>query len=610
MADPINFSTSELDYDGIVRALRNYLSYQSEFKDYNFQGSALSTLLSVLAYNTHYNAIYDNFAINEAFLDSAHKRESVISHASLLNYVPRSAHGAEAIVNFTVYDSRFDSTLTSVTLPKYSVFTTSVNGTQYTFYSDSAYTLQRNNSTFTAAGVHLRQGTYITIQRTYDTDDYQSIVLDNTNVDTSTITVRVTSQQITYTFTRAENILDVDDTSRVYFLSTDSHGRYRIEFGSGILGYQLHAGDIIEVTYLAVGDNPTIANGASIFTYHDSLTALGFTNTASATVTTTQRASGGQNPQSTESIRFLAPKIFTTQNRCITANDYKSMIIANFDFVQAVNVWGGQDSDPPEYGKVLISIIPTNHGELTTYQKNSILTLLNAKKELTKLIEFVDPTYLNVAINTTVHYRSSLSSNTSVDIATIVRDAIKQYGNQQLSEFGSMIRFSQLSEVIDNAEDSIVSNTTKLTLSADITPVYNTSYTYTVTIGNPIYKTDGPTDNVSSSGFYCSDQGDDVVCYLDDDPSSGKLRLYKRGNNDEKIIIRNCGTVDYDSGTITIDDINITSTSEGTLTITVNPSSYDVVTIRNQFAVIDDSQLTIDVIDDDQSATYVQTSIK
>lgn len=611
MANVVNFSTDELDFDSIAASLRNYLSYQTEFKDYNFQGSALSTLVNLLAYNTHYNALYDNFAVNESFLDSAYKRESVVSHANLLNYVPRSANGAIAKINVSVYDDQFNSTATSVTLPKYSVFTTSVNGVDCTFYTDSAYDLIRTNSTFTCNNIILRQGTYITLQRTYQGDSNQKFVLNGDNIDINTIGVQVLHNQQLYTFTKADNILANTSESMVYFLSMTSNDRYQIEFGSGILGYSLSAGDTVYITYLATGSDPTIANGASVFQYQGTLTNLGFSNVAYINITTIERASGGAYPESTESIRTLAPKIFTTQDRCVTANDYRAMILKNFENIRAINVWGGQDNNPPQYGKVFISIIPKNELQLTTLEKQQILNLLNSKKELTKLIEFVDSSYINVAITTTIHYNSNITTQTYNDIQTIVRNTIFNFGQQYLDDFGDVLRFSQLTEAIDNAEQSIINNTTQLRLSIDVEPIYNTDYNYNISFNNEIFQPNSPSDSVTSSGFYCTQGGENTVCYIDDDPINKCLRLYYRDINDNKIIINsNIGSIDYVKGTFSINNLNIIDLQSGTLTFTINPSSYDVIGSLNQFVLIDDTKLNVNVIDDATNHQYTQSSIK
>lgn len=611
MANVVNFNTDSLDFDSIVASLRNYMSYQTEFKDYNFQGSALSTLINILAYNTHYNGLYDNFALNESFLDSAFKRESVISHASLLNYIPRSAHGAEASINISVYDDQFDSALTTVTLPRYSVFTTSVDGTDYTFYTDSAHDLIRTNSTFTCNDIKLRAGTFITMQRTYQGDSAQKFILNSVNVDIDTIGVQVLHEQQLYTFTKADNILANTSDSMVYFLSMNSRGQYQIEFGSGILGYSLSAGDIVYITYLACGDNVTTCNGASVFSYQGTLTSLGFSSEAYITITTAQRAFGGALPESTESIRTLAPKIFTTQDRCVTANDYKAMIMKNFENIRSINVWGGQDNDPPEYGKVFISIIPKDELLLTTAERQQILNLLQSKKELTKLVEFTDPNYLFVNISTTVHYNSSYTTNTITDIETIVRNTINNYGTNYLDDFGDVLRFSQLSKAIDTCENSIINNSTTVRLSVELTPIYNTAYSYTSSVNNQIYQPNVASDSIISTGFYCTQGGEDRICYIDDDPINKTLRLFYRDNDDKKVILNgNVGTIDYTNGTFTISELTINGLESGTWTFTINPASNDVISTRNQFVIIDSNMLTVEVIDDATNAKYVQTSTK
>lgn len=611
MANVVNFNTDQLDFDSIVTSLRNYLNYQTEFKDYNFQGSALATLINLLAYNTHYNGLYDNFALNESFLDTAFKRESVVSHANLLNYIPRSAHGATAVLNVSVYDDSFNSAATTVTLPKYSIFTTSVDGSEYTFYTDSAVDLIRNNSTFTANNVTIRQGTYVTLQREYRGDSMQKFVLNGTNIDIDTLGVQVLHNQQLYTFTRADNILANTSESMVYFLSMNGRDQYQVEFGSGILGYSLSAGDIVYITYLVCGDNVTAANGASKFSYQGTLTSLGFSNSAYMTINTTTRAYGGSQAESTESIRSLAPKIFTTQDRCVTANDYRAMIQKHFENIRGINVWGGQDNDPPQYGKVFISIIPKNELTLTNAEKQQILNLLDTKKELTKLVEFVDPEYLYITVSTTVHYNSANTTNTIADIETIVRNRILSFGEQQLDDFGDVMRFSQLSKAIDSSENSIVNNSTQIRLSIDIDPVYDTSYSYTANIHNQIYQPNSASDSILSSGFYCDQGGQDRICYIDDDPVNKTLRLFYRDANDRKVILNsNIGTVDYNNGIFTITELTVNNIVGGTWTFNINPASNDVIGSRNQFILIDSDTLTVEVIDDQTKTRYVQTSTK
>lgn len=610
MADVVNFNTSEIDFDGIASSLKNYLSYQKEFTDYNFEGSALSTLINLLAYNTHYNIVYDNFALNEAFLDSAFKRESVISHASLINYLPRSAKASTAKVNINVYDDSYVGSGTSV-LPKYSIFSSTINGNIYNFYTDSTYTFERDQSNFIIDNVVLKRGTYISIERVYSGNNDEKIVLDNENVDTDTITVRVQHNQTIQTFTKVENILDITSDSKVYFLSMNSRGKYQIQFGSGMLGYSLSAGDVVYVTYLSCGSDVTSANGANKFIYQGTLSNLGFSNQANMNVVCTSKASGGSEEESTESIRTLAPKIFTTQNRCITENDYKSIILHNFANAKSVNVWGGQKMNPPQYGKVFISIIPKQGLTLSEDEKNSIKNdILKDKQELTKIVEFIDPEYVNINVSTAVHIKSSATNNTTSDIETLVRKTIENYNDQNLADYGSVLRFSQLTKLIDNCETSIQNNITTIRLQIDETPDIDVKTSYTIDFHNPIYQPNYPAESVLSNGFICFEGGEERTCYIDDDPLTSKLRLFYRNLSNMKVILRNIGTINYQTGVLNIDPITIYSVDSNKWSFIANPASNDVTTDRNQFAVIDSSQIIIKIIDDDANTSYIQTNSK
>ena len=611
MANAVNFTTGSIDFESIAEALRSYMQYQTEFSDYNFQGSALSTLINLLAYNTHYNGVYDNFALNEAFLDTAFKRASVISHAGLINYIPRSARASSAKVNLTVIDDNFKSSTTDIVFPKYSLFHTRIEDKNYTFYTDSNYVLHRvdGTSTFVCKDVIIKQGTYITIQQTYSGEAAQKFVLENNNVDLSTLTVQVQHDQQLITFNRAENIIDITSDSKVYFISTEGRGYYQIEFGSGLLGYSLSAGDIVYITYLSCGDDPAACNGANQFRYSRNLIDIGFSTTAIMTVTTTSRSAGGADPEDTESIRMLAPKVFATQDRCITVNDYRSILLSKIPFIKTLNVWGGQDMVPPQYGKVFLCIIPKSQLLLTRREKDEILTVLENHKEMTKLIEFVDPNYLFIQIDSTVHFNGRLTTQTNSDIEAIVRDCITNYGGRTLTNFGSILRYSKLVDAIDNADPSISNNSTKIRLMTKVTPAYDVDYSYTIDINNRIHQTSYTNESVKSSGFMCKDKSN-TLCYIDDDPVSRRLRLFYYDANDHKVLIRYCGTIDYVTGRIQINDLNIQSIDQGEWTFTINPESNDVISNLNQFALFDTQSMVVTVIDDSITDRYKQTSIK
>ena len=610
--NPINFNTSALDFDGIVSNLRNYMNYQTEFKDYNFEGSALSSIINLLAYNTHYNVVYDNFALNESFLDSAYKRESVVSHANLINYIPRSAKASTAVVNILVYDPDYNDSYTGTrSIPAYSTFSANSNGTNLTFYNDATIPLEREGYYFYGRNVELKQGTYVTLEREYVGDQTQRFIIDSDYIDLSTLKVEVLRDGVTYAFNRAESIMGVDNTSRVYFVSMSSKGKYQIEFGSGMLGYSLNAGDTVFITYLITNDDPTIANGVSVFNYNgERLLNLGFSQKANIQTITTSRASGGEERETTESIRFLAPKVFTTQNRCITEQDYEYTLKHEFNNIRAIRVVGGQKLTPPQYGKVYISIIPKNGMQLTTADKNKIRKILEDKKQLTTLIDFLDPEYLYVIINSTIHFSSRKTTSSSADIQQKVRNAIVNYFDNNSGDFGKIIRFSDLSKTIDGCDSGINNNTTTIRLAVNIAANLNNVETYNIKINNKIYRPNYPQESVVSTGFYCSEVPN-RICYVDDNPIDQKLRLFYINENDEKVIVRTCGTIDYVNGLINIETLTITELPSGqNITITINPMSNDVIGGNNQFTLVDQDKLVVKMIDDDKTLNYEQTQSK
>lgn len=610
--NPINFNTSSVDFDGIVQNLRSYLSYQTEFKDYNFEGSALSTLINLLAYNTHYNTVYDNFTLNESFLDSAYKRESVISHANLINYIPRSAKASTATVDIVIYDPNYDDRKELIpSIPSYTVFTGSGIEGSVSFYNNSTVSLQREGYYFYGRNVELKQGTYVTLEREYSGDQSQKFIIESPYVDLSTLKVEVMRDGITYSFNRADSIMDVNETSRVYFVSMSSRGLYQIEFGSGLIGYSLSAGDTVFITYLATSQNPENYNGISQFSYGGYRPAdLGFSSKATIQVITTSRASGGEVIESTESIRFLAPKVYTTQNRCLTEQDYEYTLRHEFNNIRAIRVIGGQKLNPPQYGKVYISIIPKNGLTLTTADKNKILAILENKKQLTTLVDFLEPEYLYVLVKSTVHYSSKKTSSTGADITQKVKNTILEYFDEETERFGNILRFSDFSKKIDSSDQGIINNITTIRLSVNVDVSLNTYESYEINSNNKIYRPNYPSESVISGGFYC-EEVPNQVCYIDDNPVNGNLRLFYLNDKNEKVVNRIIGTVDYITGKININPLTITSVVNGTnLNITVNPESNDVICGNNQFGIIDSERLEVALINDDTTMNYQQVSSK
>ncbi len=585
-------STAELDFDAIKTNLKEYLRGQSEFSDYDFEGSGLSVLLDILAYNTHYNALYTNLAVNEMFLDSASKRSSIVSLAKNLGYRPRSATAPTAVVDIRVTSP--SSTPASLTIPKYSAFTTTISGSTYTFYNTSEVTTTLNSSEYLFEDVSLKEGTFLTFQ--YTVANGAKYIIPNIGCDLSTLTVEVKESAVSAeseNYYEGTNIINLTSTSKVYFVKEIDNELYEIVFGDGTIGASLSNGNIVTLKYIVT--NKDAANGASTFTYGGSSLAGG-----TVVVTTVTSATGGTDLESIESIRFNAPRHYSTQNRGVTIEDYKSLVTENVSNIESVNVWGGEDNNPPVYGKVFLSIKPTNATALTSQEKTNIInTVLKPRNVVSITPEIVDPEYIHIAIDSSVYYNPRLTSRSANDVKAIVETTIKNYNTTDLEQFDSIFRISKISRLIDASEASIVSNITKVTLHKPITPIYNVASEYSFVLVNPIYSSGEPEDSVTSTPFYIS--GDTTNEYYIDDDGVGNLRLFYYVSSNVKTYVNNTvGTVVYSTGAIEIPSLNITSLGTGytELKLFIKPSSYDVVSARNQIALILDDEITVTMIED------------
>ncbi len=579
---------SELDFDRIKANLKTFLKGQSEFSDYDFEGSALSVLLDILAYNTHYNAVYTNLAVNEMFLDSARKRNSVVSLSKMLGYLPQSVTAPSATVDISV--SAVTGSPTSLTLPAYSSFFTRVDNVQYNFYSRDAITVVPVAGVYTFNDVVLTEGKPLNF--TYTVGDGVLYKIPNTNVDIDTLTVRVqenpgSAAYTSYTF--ADNIAEVGALTRAFFLKEIDDGLFEVYFGDGIVGYKPSNGNVVSLDYFTT--NKEAANGARVFTYN------GASLNGTVTVNTVSIADGGAEAESIDSIKFNAPKNYSAQNRAVTADDYKVILPQVFANVESVNVWGGEDNSPPIYGKVFICIKPRSGETLTNATKDSIKnTILKGKNVVSIIPEIVDPQYLYVKLDTTVYYNPLSTNNNEETIKTLVRQVIADYNDSDLKKFDGMFRFSKLSRLIDASEDSILSNISTLTLVRSITPSIGTGTSYVIGIENPIYSAGVAENSVVSEGFIVDGTAETV--YLEDD-GVGNLRLFFFSNaSTKKYVNTNQGTVDYANGIITVNDINITYANNNRLTFTIKPQSNDIVSVRSQLVMIAEEELTINAIAD------------
>ena len=604
--------TSDLDFDAIKANIKSYLEGQDTFRDYDFEGSSMSILLDILAYNTHYNALYTNLAVNESFLDSASKRSSVVSRAKEIGYIPHSATGAVAKVNIVV--SNTTSTPASLTIPANQPFSATVDGSTYNFYNTEAAVATLSGSTYTFSDVEIKEGTPLEFK--YTVADGVRYLIPNQDVDLSTVKVRVqenASSGTFETFVRQDELLDLDGTSKVFFVKEIEGELYELEFGNNTIGKELANGNVVTITYMTT--NKTEANGARVFSYQGA-TLLGG-NTA---VTTTLAATGGTDVEDIESIRYNAPRYYTAQNRAVTTEDYKATIYRAYPDAQTINVWGGEDNIPAQYGKVFLSIKPETTNALTAAQKDLIITEILKNKNVVSITpEIVDPEYINLEVTTTVYYNPNLTTRALSDIKDLVIQTIKDYNNDHLESFTGIFKYSNLSRNIDATEDSILSNITTIKLHREIDVRYNSNTTYEINLGNPIYHSGVPEQSVSSHGFMIA--GYDQMMYLEDFPNSdnqtGYLKMYYI-ENDIKNYIRNFGEIDYDTGYIKMNEIEITgidTAASPAFELIIKPQSNDVASIRNQLVQIPDNNIFVNVIADkvaqgDQAgnSNYVFTS--
>ena len=592
MANNKKINVTELDFDNIKSNLKTFLQGQSEFQDYDFEGSAMSVLLDVLAYNTHYNALYNNMAINEMFLDSARKRNNIVSLAKMLGYTPRSAMCPKASVNVIV--SGGSSSPSNITLPSYSQFTTIVDSAQYSFYNVGSVTVTRSTTSgnYVFTDVELIGGTPLNFN--YTVADGVRYVIPNANVDINTLKVRVqesSTSSVYETWSRSDTVVTATSTTKAFWVKEIDDGLYEITFGDGLIGRSLDNGNVVHFDYFV--SSLDAANGASQFNYNGSTMLAGSTVTVIANVP----AMDGDLPESNDSVRFNAPKFYAAQNRAVTPDDYKALIYANVPTAASVAVWGGEDNNPPVYGKTYICIKPKNATKLTTVEKTSIISTVLANRNVVSVIpEIVDPEYINIALTVNVYYNEQETTKTASEIATLVRQTVLSYNDSDLQKFDGVFRYSKLTKLVDETDPAIVNNITTLLLRRKMDPRYNVSAQYLLNIINPIYYSGVAEEAFSSTGFYIAGSND--IHYLDDD-GVAYVRLFKYGQNATKIVVDpQIGTIDYGNGIVDIKNLNITALADIDFELSIKPQSNDVVSALTQIAEIASDHLKVNAIAD------------
>ena len=609
---------SELDFDGIKANLKNFLSQQDEFRDYDFEGSGMAVLLDLLAYNTHYIGFNANMLANEMFLDSADVRASVVSKAKQVGYTPTSATTSQAKIDVVVNDA----TGATLTMSRGTQFTTTVDGTAYNFVNNADLSITPVDGVYKFSNVDIFEGTYLNFKYTVNTSDTdQRFIIPNDNVGTTTWTVKVqesSSDSTTNTYTLATGITGLDSTSKVYFLQEVENGRFEVYFGDGVLGKAVADGNIIIFDY--INTNRTEANGATTFTLGG--TIGGF---SSATITTISNSAGGADPESITSIKYNAPRDYTSQDRAVTADDYKVLVKSLYANAQAVQVYGGEDAAVPDYGKVYISIKAKSGANLTETTKASIVSNLKQYAIASIRPIIIDPETTFLTLDTTFKYDTTATTKDSSTLATNVLSAITSYNNDTLQNFTGVFRHSKLLEAINGADTSILSNITTIKMYKTITPTLNSALKYTISYNNAFYNPHSGHNSsgggvISSTGFKISNDDSTNEHFLDDD-GEGNIRVYYLSGTTRIYTSTTFGTVNYTTGEVVLTSANITSISnvDGAASTLIRifaiPSSNDVVPVRNQVLEIDTTNSTIngdiDTVESGSSqagTTYTTTS--
>jgi len=570
---------TELDFDDIKTNLKTYMKNQTEFSDYNFEGSGLSVLIDALAYNTHYLGMNANMAVNEAFLDTATLRSSVVSHAKTLGYTPRSARAPIAYLNVTINNS----SLTSITVAKGTKFTTQIDGTSYAYVVNANQTTTPVNGVLRFSNLPVYEGSLVTAKYTVDSSNIEKryMVTDN-RADTTTLKVSVqnsASDVTTTVYTLATDITQVTATSNVYFLQETDNGKYEVYFGDNVVGTKPTDGNIIIIEYIVT--NKAKSNGAKTF----SGTSVG--GESNITIATVAASAGGAEPETIESIKYNAPLDYASQGRAVTTEDYKVIIPKVFADTKAVQVWGGEDNNPPIYGQVFVSIKTTSGINLTQAQKDVITTSLDKYNIASVRPTIIDPEITKIKLNTTFKYNANVTTKTGTELETLVRSTLNTYNTTDLEKFDGVFRFSKLSRLVDGTDVAILSNISTVRIQKTITPQLNTLQRYVIDYANPLYNPhSGHATIISSTGFKIT--GSTLEMFMDDD-GMGNLRAYSlSGGTTKTYLDTNIGSVNYSTGVVTINSLNITSSTETAgVTVTAQPSSNDIVPVRNQLIEID-----------------------
>ena len=612
----VNFSN--LDFDQVKTSLKNYLKANSTFTDYDFEGSNLSSIIDLLAYNTYITSYNANMVANEVFIDSATLRENVVSLARNIGYLPKSKKAAAATISFFIDCTSIVPTPATVTLKKGAVVASSgaFGGQSFVFsiVSDISVPVLDGIASFNELTVY--QGTLLTSNFTYSSrTPNQKYILPNSGIDTTLIRVNVkgTEQSTTkVNYSVQDSLFDISSTSDVYYLQEISDERYELIFGDGVFGKALEEGNYITADYIVTSGDA--ANGVNQFEFAGNLTYERNGQTYTITqgislITTDVTSKGGETIESVDSIKKFAPRIYASQNRALTANDYETLIPAKiYPETESISVFGGEELVPPQYGKVFISIKPRTGDFLPNLIKENIRMKLKKYAVAGIVPEILDLKYLYIEVNSKIYYNSNLTTTAAAVSSTVSANANKYAESAEMNKYGARFKYSKFLNIIDQSTEAVTSNITTVTMRRDLRAVLNTFAEYSIGFGNAFHIRSMDGYNIKSSGFKISGLQDTV--YISDIPNTNRIdgslflfTLPTAASTDPTIVRRNVGVINYEKGIITLNPINVISgkvkDGQTIIELSVCPLSNDVIGLQDLYLQLDISTSIFETVVDD-----------
>ena len=593
MAVTSNLNVSELDFHKIKANLKDFLKSQSEFDDYNFEGSTINAILDVLAYTTHYNAFNANMAVNETFLDTSQLRSSVVSHAKLLGYTPRSAYAPIANIKVTVNNPQdvlnTDGTYKNIVMERGTKWRSQTNGENFTFVNTKTISLARTNGAYVYDSVDIIQGEYKTTSYTFDVATAERFSMPHDNVVTSSLIVTVKENKNSSafdTYTLVSNLVTIENNTKVYWLQEGKDGFYEVYFGDGIMGNKLDDGNLITLEYVTT--KAAEANGSKTYSMLGNLYIGGDSNKphSDVTIETLDVASGGSVREDKESIKFNAPLGFVAQNRAVTPDDYKSIIQANFANIRAITVWGGEDHDPPDYGRVYITIAPKESEALSFQDKEYIKAIYLKPKNVVSITPIIiDPTYTYIYLEVFFKYNPNTTNDNIDSLQEKVRETLVTYQDNELKRFDGVFRHSKVLTLVDATDFSIINSTVRVYMKKRFVPVLGKQTKYELVFSSPLISTTSQDSIIESTKFIYLE----AICTLQDVLGTDGKRIIKIINSQGVIQDHNAGYIEEGNGKVILEAFNpesIVDSSVDYIEITVRPNSNDMAPRRNELLTI------------------------